>query len=317
LSASKCPVCKKNSVTEINADHENFNYYKCLNCGQFQCSFEVSAKLNASETPQYTLSSYIRDYNEYIYKPTEENIIKITISDLQSIKPIQIDEKIERFLKYVAYKQRFDGDDINISDPANLATLFYCKNIDEFRFLTNQIQSLGYCDFNDVNLNVFSSACRLTYKGIKIIYKLNSNNLDSKQCFIAMSFSAEHTPIFDGGIRPAVENINNFKAYRVDRDRRHDDKIDNKIIAEIKNSRFMVADFTGNKHNVYYEVGYAMGFRIPIIFTCDKNFFDKAERENVESDKIKFDLRQYPFILYKDLNQLILELTETINVRII
>ena len=60
-------------------------------------------------------------------------------------------------------------------------------------------------------------------------------------------------------------------------------KIDDEIIAEIRRSAFLIADFTGHRGGVYFEAGYAMGHGLPVIWTCRKD----------EMDKLHFDIRQY------------------------
>ena len=63
------------------------------------------------------------------------------------------------------------------------------------------------------------------------------------------------------GIMPGIEDAG-YKPYLVDEDE-HIDKIDDKIIAEIRRSRFIVADFThgekGARGGVYFEAGFALG----------------------------------------------------------
>ena len=63
-------------------------------------------------------------------------------------------------------------------------------------------------------------------------------------------------------------------------------------MAEIRRSRFLVADFTEFRTGVFYESGFAKGLGIEVIFTC---------RED-QKDKIKehFDTRQEKHITWKD-----------------
>jgi nucleoside 2-deoxyribosyltransferase len=66
-------------------------------------------------------------------------------------------------------------------------------------------------------------------------------------------------------------------------DKEHANKIDDEIIAEIRRSAFLVADFTGHRQNVYFETGFAMGSNLPVIWTCRKG----------DIPKLHFDVRQY------------------------
>jgi nucleoside 2-deoxyribosyltransferase len=63
----------------------------------------------------------------------------------------------------------------------------------------------------------------------------------------------------------------------------HADKIDDEIIAEIRRSAFLIADFTGHRGGVYFEAGYAMGCGLPVIWTCQKD----------DIEKLHFDILQY------------------------
>lgn len=67
-----------------------------------------------------------------------------------------------------------------------------------------------------------------------------------------------------------------------------------KIITEIKNSRFLVADVTQQRPGVYFEAGYALGLGIPV-FWCVR----EDDLKNVH-----FDTRQYNHIVWKDENHL-------------
>ena len=75
---------------------------------------------------------------------------------------------------------------------------------------------------------------------------------------------------YNHGIAPGIED-SGYKPYRTDRDE-YIDRIDDHIIAEIRRSKFLVADFShgvdGVRGSVYYEAGFAHGLNIPVIFVC-------------------------------------------------
>ena len=104
------------------------------------------------------------------------------------------------------------------------------------------------------------------------------------------------TLAFEKGIHPAIKDAG-YNSFRID-EKEHLNKIDDQIIAEIRRSRFIVADFThgkgGPRGGVYYEAGFAHGLNIPVIFTCRKDGLDN----------IHFDTRQYPHIVWETPEQL-------------
>jgi hypothetical protein len=90
-----------------------------------------------------------------------------------------------------------------------------------------------------------------------------------------------------------VEDIRSgYEPRRVDQKHHHLNKVDDEIIAEIRRSRFLVADFTCEpdkvRGGVYFETGFAMGLNIPIIWTC----------KDTSMKDLHFDTRQFPHIVW-------------------
>lgn len=112
------------------------------------------------------------------------------------------------------------------------------------------------------------------------------------------------TAIYEAGIAPAFDNTG-MRPLRIDR-KDHNNKIDDEIIAEIQRSRFIVADFTGHRGGVYFEAGYAMGRRIPVIWTC--------REDNIKD--LHFDIRQYNMIDWVDAQDLKTRLHQRIRATI-
>ena len=95
---------------------------------------------------------------------------------------------------------------------------------------------------------------------------------------------------FKQGMELAVSQAG-YRPMRIDR-KEHINKIDDEIVAEIRRSRFLVADFTqgadGARGGVYYEAGFAHGLGLPVIFTC---------REDAV-DQLHFDTNHYNHIVW-------------------
>jgi hypothetical protein len=108
-----------------------------------------------------------------------------------------------------------------------------------------------------------------------------------------MRFSEELRPVFDDGIALGIKGAG-YVPYRVDR-ADDDGKIDDLIIAEIRRSAFLVADFTEHRGGVYYEAGFAHGLGRRVIFTCRKDHIGE----------LHFDVRQYNTITWEAATDLI------------
>jgi hypothetical protein len=149
-----------------------------------------------------------------------------------------------------------------------------------------------------VNQSAGTGVVTLTAKGFERMEALESGAAPTHQVFVAMWFDPSTQPAFDDGIEPAVDAAG-YKAFRIDR-KEHNNKIDDEIIAEIRRSRFVVADFTcgtvavdGSKvavarGGVYYEAGFAQGLNMPVIWTCRSDCINH----------IHFDTRQFNHIVW-------------------
>ena len=91
-----------------------------------------------------------------------------------------------------------------------------------------------------------------------------------------MWFDESMMAVYQEGIEPAIRAAG-YRPLRIDQ-KEHINRIDDEIIAEIRRSRFLVADFTqggeGARGGVYYEAGFAQGLGLPVVFTCRKDSLD-------------------------------------------
>ncbi|OHB75866.1 MAG: hypothetical protein A2Z34_04955 [Planctomycetes bacterium RBG_16_59_8] len=150
-------------------------------------------------------------------------------------------------------------------------------------------------------------------KGLAHLDEIERQHPKSNEAFVAMWFPKPEDPesnilteAYERGFHPAIKEAG-YDPIRIDKEE-FLGKIDDEIIARIRQSRFLVADFTGQRGGVYYEAGFAHGLGIPVIFTCEKNYF--------ESHKVNFDTRQYNHIDWADTsdlyNRLLKRIRETI-----
>jgi hypothetical protein len=103
-----------------------------------------------------------------------------------------------------------------------------------------------------------------------------------------MWLTDEMNPVYESGLAPGIRNAG-FSPMLIPK-KEHANKIDDEIIAEIRRSAFLVADFTGHRQNVYFETGFAAGLGLQVIWTCRKDHIPA----------LHFDIRQYNCIDWKD-----------------
>jgi len=130
-------------------------------------------------------------------------------------------------------------------------------------------------------------------KGWLRFEELQTKVVRSSQAFVARSFNSATEEPYEIGIQRAIYD-SGYDPRRVDQKHHHLNKVDDEIIAEIRRSRFLVADFTCERARSvapsYFEAGFAMGLNIPIIWTC----------KDTSIKDLHFDTRQYPHIKWTD-----------------
>lgn len=157
----------------------------------------------------------------------------------------------------------------------------------------------GYIEFADS-----AGFIKLTIDGWRALEELDQSGVILAQGFVAMWFGPDVTDAYENGIAPAIRE-SGYAPMRIDQ-KEHSNRIDDEIIAEIRRSRFVVADFTCGtvteegtviaipRGGVYYEAGFAQGLGIPVIWMCRQDHIDH----------VHFDTRQFNHITWKDAEDL-------------
>ena len=126
-------------------------------------------------------------------------------------------------------------------------------------------------------------------KGYELVRSF-AGDLQLDQAFIAMWFDASMADAYEVGIEAAVRECG-YRPLRIDH-KEHVNKIDDEIVAEIRRSRFLVADFTAERDKprggVYFEAGFAFALEKPVIWCCRSDLIDQ----------VHFDTRQFNHIVW-------------------
>jgi len=215
--------------------------------------------------------------------PTNAPTGSIGILEALALFPKSLAERLDRILLNLERKTTHLGDQILIEQGSEPLMMAY--NVQEMMFLLRHLIDAGY-------LSGYNSGipCRITLstKALERVADLQRGLWGplSKQAFIAMSFDRDLDQAWTEGLKLAVEDCS-YKPLRVDA-KEHNEKICDVIVAEIRKSKFLVADFTQHRGGVYFEAGLMMGLGRPVIFTCRENEIGKAH----------FDTRQYSHIIW-------------------
>jgi nucleoside 2-deoxyribosyltransferase len=229
---------------------------------------------------------------------------------IQSRRPLSVPARLNAAILFLGDNIHELGDYVPIGG-ADLGTLRCAahtesRNLKELSQLYQMLRDTGFVE------GAFSASgsvdVRPTAQGWEELEKYSQLRTDFSQVFVAMWFDDSTHDAYLEGILPAVA-ATGYKAIRIDK-KEHNNKIDDEIIAEIRRSRFMIADFTCRpgdvRGGVYYEAGFAQGLGIPVIWTC----------KDTSIDHLHFDTRQYAHIVWKNSSDLFIQLKNRIGATI-
>jgi len=278
----KCPICKFEDCTIKQAtDGRLIRFISCKRCGDFQIS-EICFASDLSEYGEsHVLSGAIRNLYEKGEKINlfyGEDFKKILDSTKIPKEPFEV---VELLIKHIYEKMDYPEVGLKV-DVSFDYTLLYSKDTREFLFYVSKAKELGLIE---------PAASRegyiLSLDGWEFIKELKFREIKSKQAFIAMWFDKKLDVAWKKGFKPALIETG-YTPLRIDF-KEHNEKICDVIIAGIRESGLLVADFTGQRGGVYFEAGFAKGLGIPVIWTCRKDY----------EESLHFDTRQYNHIIWE------------------
>jgi len=270
--------------------------------------FESNQNYSFKFLNNFKVSSFVSK-NKHILKglllnnkftiPTEISFVNNQVlEDIinQAQVPVTPKEKLDNIILYLHEKQDFEGSEIvnNFNDNILINKLFL-KNYYEFWFYLKTLKEMEMVNFKEAVIKDGNQAVGLsiTYKGLEYIIDIQESGEKSKNCFIAMSFSKSASDI-----RKCIKKIvkeAGFIPLLIDEVHYDSDiTINDAIIKYIRKSKFIISDFTEQKHGVYFEAGFALGLSKPVIYTCSSEDFPKTH----------FDTNHYPHIVYNNLDDL-------------
>jgi hypothetical protein len=230
--------------------------------------------------PRYLLTAAVRNATE-VGRRIE--IAPGTLGKLLEELSIPADplESIDLLLQVVLRKAGKSGKTVSFNSDVDYP-LIVAQDQDEFWYIVNKALEL-----NLVEHGPNRSGHRLSIPGWKRLSELRSSAVKSTQAFIAMWFDPSLNEAWAKGFKLACEHCGYTQAIRIDL-QEHNEKICDRIIAEIKKSGLVICDFTGQRGGVYFEAGFALGLQKPVIWTC--------REDNIK--ELHFDTRQYNHIVW-------------------
>lgn len=274
-----CPICGLPNVQGLGRRENSAIFgFRCQRCGTYEIAGEALGLRKIPEEKRLRLSVATRAADVLGSPLVIDTSLALEIVE-QQLPRRPLLETADIVLLYLADLAR-----------SHFATIEYHTSHDHtllgfgdergMQDALNALKHLGRLD---------ERATTITIDGWKRIEELRREQPNSHKAFVAMWFAEEMEVAWTEGFELGIRDTEFFEPVRM-LDIEHAGKIDNRIIAEIRTSGLLVADFTGDRGGVYYEAGFAAGLGIPVIWCCREDHFDR----------IHFDTRQYNHILWTE-----------------
>ncbi len=297
MTGSNCPLCHSEGVChpdpEASSDQRSVS---CPTCGEYSVSGLEELEIDKLSTEDRAkLRAIVKEHSLKDLRvsiTTQRQVPTLggsTIAELLSEYPRTASDMMDRAILNLGRLTKHPCDTIGLA--LSDYPILFGRDLDDMVRMFELLKAMTYV----ADAVTTTDMLRMTImpEGWDKIEALKRSSPDSKQVFVAMWFHERTEDFWENRFRPAIEEANDLRALRIDQ-KEHNDKICDEIVAEIRRSRFVVADFTGNRGGVYYEAGFAQGLGIPVIWTVHKDWLNE----------VHFDTRQYNHIVYETPRQL-------------
>ena len=272
--------------------------YCCSYCGDYLLDPQDSKRLSGQTDNRFKIACVLNERrlkklggialnNKTDMKDKVLGLPRISVDDILNAFPSKASDFLNRTLLNLSRLPTRPFEIIRLDMSGDYLHLFTPSKDAGYTFL-RELAEQGFIRFNEVaggpQWNVFS----LTTKFWEIIETLQKTEVGNKRAFVAMWFDESMDAYYKNGIKKAIEDAG-YIPLRIDL-QDFNEKICDEIIAEIKRTKFMIADFSGMRSGVFFEAGFAKGLGREVIFT--------VREDDINGLKEHFDTRQYNHNVY-------------------
>lgn len=286
----RCPLCKWGGNDVACQPDGAKAWVECPRCGRFALDItwlqgvqDAKVSSDYSDRQKAVLGYAIRKSNpEKIWNETSIRRV------LEADHLPDVAEQVENLIYYLGCQQKSAGDRIGL---LYLKVLFQIGAIEPhdvmflIRGLIEEKVIVG-------SLGSQSASIVLTIKGWDRFAQLAKGVEAGNQGFMAMPFGYEDlTRIFYEHWKPATRQTG-LPLERLD-ENPSAGSISHRMQVEIRRSKYLVAELTHNNPGAYWEAGFAEGLGKPVIYLCEKSFFDDPQ------NGVHFDVSQKQGVIWE------------------
>ena len=286
-ATESCPLCDLEPQQVATSDFGKRKHLRCQRCGELRIT-TTAADRAKRRGDAARLSAWLRSRSDLgVETPeiTSQNLDEI----VSNLPQHSINDKQALLLEAISRRSKYPGYSVAI-DSAIDYPVAWCENPEELGFhvdtlLERKLLMDGQGTYTPSGPG--PSEYIITADGWKHLDEQSRPRVVSDQAFVAMSFDSSLLEAWENGIRLAAKRAG-YKPFRTDA-QPSIDRIDVRIMTEIRRSKIVIADVTLQRPGVYFEAGYAIGLGIPVFWCVRQD----------DLDKVHFDTRQYNHIVWE------------------
>jgi len=280
MATDCCEVCGLEDQQSENAGPNRVRV-TCARCGTFEWEPIAATARPVTDAGRVKLSAFVREQNAAGIAP----LLVPTV--LQQVDARPLPRLRDRALRALAAMVEEVGYDPNstysFSQTLRIHAVSYSKDQEQLHVLLQILESDGLVNVN----GMMGDAVRITAAGLLQAEELSQPGGAYLQGFVAMSFDPVMNDAYTSGFDPGIRGAG-YRPFRID-GKDHINGISDEILAEIRRSRFLVADYTHMNNGVYFEAGVAVGLGIPLIATCRADHLDKLHFDIKHINTLKWE----------------------------
>ena len=171
----------------------------------------------------------------------QPEITAAAVAHAKSKRPLLAHERADRLLQFIARSVNSIADYIRIPEDKCGGALAWSESTkyQEVYFLLRYLDKNGWLEKGTLQKNMFAGGVSIEgYRRVADRY----TNVDHSQAFVAMWFDETMDRALVQGFEPGIRDAG-YRPFVINR-KEHVNKIEDEIEAEIRRSRFLLADFT-------------------------------------------------------------------------
>lgn len=302
-----CPICDR-KISPAEKDNSRMYTVNCPRCTIFSISHmcmaaaDMRAKIKDHSAALSGLSRELHSSDREAMKILTTNIDELA-GDYLVPDTDDIERKAEKLLRELKLRSGTYGATILLQVDRDLS-IAYAQDVHEFSGIVRLLADSGMISIETkTNLGYHVSLSARGWTKITSLLKNRPNN--STQAFVAIWFHDQMN-----ASAKAICNAITTSGYipMCIKDEHFSGRIMDKALGEIRSSKFLVVDLTGQRASVFFEAGFAHGIGLDIIYVY---------RDEPEVDSpLDFYVKHYQCYRYKDSSELEEIVTNVIKARI-